>query len=88
MKVRQSCDFGIEYQGLDLTIEREVPAAPVPVEVRLLDPLNLHLANGAANPLGGIGLRRFEENLSGGLRQHNLGQVPIDDFQLGLALET
>ena len=60
----------------------------VAVEVRLLHPLDLHLADGAAYPLCGIGLRGSEENLSGGLREHDLGQVPVNDFQLGLALET
>jgi hypothetical protein len=30
----------------------------------------------------------LEEDLGGGLREHDLGQVPIDHFQLGLALET
>ena len=88
VKVRQSGDFGVEHQWLGLPIEREVSTTAVAVEVRLLHPLDLHLADGAAYPLGGIGLRRSEEDLSGGLREHDLGQVPIDDFQLGLALET
>src|SRR5438876_9265197 len=88
MKVRQSADFRVEHQWLRLPIEREVSSAAVPVEVRLLHPLDLHFADGAAYPLCGIGLCCSEEDLSGGLREHDLGQVSIDNFQLGLALET
>jgi hypothetical protein len=87
VKVRQSADFRVEHQELGLPIEREVSTTAVTVEVRLLHPLNLHLADGAAHPFGGIGLRRSEKDLRGGLREHDLGQVPIDDFQLSLALE-
>src|SRR5208282_4654872 len=80
--------FGVEYKWLGLPIKREVSTAAVAIEVGLLHPLDLHLADGAAHPLCGIGLRRPEKDFGGGLREHDLGQVPIDDFQLGLALET
>ena len=56
--------------------------------MRFLHALDLHLADGAADPLGRIRLGRLQEYLGGGLRKHDLGKVAVDDFQLRLALET
>ena len=88
VQVLQPADFGVKNQRLGLPVEREVSAATAAVEVRFLHALDLHFADGAAHPLGGIRLRRFEEDLRGGLREHDLGEVAVDDFQLRLALET
>src|SRR5271157_5489154 len=88
VKVFQTANFGVQHQRLGLAVERKVPAVSGAVEVRFLHAFDLHLADGAADPLGGIRFGCLQENLGGGLRQHDLGKVAVDDFQLRFALET
>ena len=88
VKVFQPADFGVQHQRLGLPVERKVPAVTGAVEVRFLHALDLHLADGAADPLGGIRFGRLQKNLRGRLRKHDLGKVAVDDFQLRFALET
>ena len=55
--------------------------------MRLPHPLDLDFADGFADPFGGLRLGGLEEDFGGGLRQHDLGDVAVDDLKLGLALE-
>ena len=73
MQVLKPADFGIEHKLLGLPVEREVSAGTGPIEVRFLHALDLDLSNRLAYPQGRGRLRRFEEDLRRGLRQHDLG---------------
>src|SRR3984885_1381980 len=58
------------------------------VEFGLLETLNLDLTDGFGDPLGCFRLGRLHKDFGRGLRKHDLCQMPIDHFKLGLALES
>ena len=87
MKIGKAGDFGLHDDGLNLAIEREVSARTRAVEAGLFHALDLDLADPVAHPLASFGLLRFEINAGAWLREHDLGQVPIDHFELSLSLE-
>ena len=87
VQILQTADLRVENQGLGLPVEGEVSAASGAVEVRLFHPLDLDFSDGAADPFGGIRFGCLEKDFGRRLREHDLGQVAVDDFQLRFALE-
>src|ERR1700744_2821865 len=54
----------------------------------LLNALDSYLPDSIRDPLCSLWLGCLQEDLRGWLRQHHLGEMPIDVFQLGLTLES
>ena len=88
MKIRESGDFGLHHKWLNLPVQREVPPRARTVEVSLTQPLDLNLPNELADPLSRGRLLRLQPNAGCRLGQHDLSQMAVEVFQLGLALET
>src|SRR5579859_3760953 len=88
MAVLKTRDFRVHHQGFNLTVYGEVPAGAGTVEVRLLHALDLNFADGVGHPFSGLRLRGLEEYLGGRLREHDLGEVSVDDLQLRFALKS
>ena len=55
--------------------------------MRLAQPFDLNFADEFADPLAGLRLLGGEPDTRRRLRQHHFGQMPIQVFKLGLALE-
>ncbi len=72
----------------DLAVKREVPSCASAVEVGLAQPFDFYFADELADPLAGLRLLRREPNAGRWLRQHDLGEMAVQVFKLGFALES
>ena len=73
---------------LDLAVKLEVPPCACAVEVRFAQPFHFDFADELADPLAGLRLLRREPNAGRWLREHDLGEMAVQVFELGLALES
>ena len=88
MQVFEAGDFGLHHQRFLLAVESEISTGTRAVEVGFAHPFDLHFADELAHPLASPGLLGLEPDIGGWLRQHDLGKMAVDVFELGLALET
>src|ERR1035441_7866345 len=88
MEIRESGDFGLHYKRLNLPVQREVPPGAGAVEVSFAQSLDLDFPNELADPLASGRLLGLQPNAGCRLGQHDLSQVAVEVFQLGLTLET
>jgi hypothetical protein len=87
VQVWKAGDFRLQNQRLDLPIHSEIATRSGAVEVCLTQPLDLHFADELAHPLPGIWLFGGEPNAGCWLREHHLGKMAVQVFDLCLALE-
>ena len=84
---RQATDLARHHERLDLPLQPERLLAATPVRSAFPEPFDFDVADGLGDPLGGARLRRPEEDLGRGLRQHRFGVVAVPGLELTAALE-